>query len=122
MRDPDLPDPPPVKHALGAAKFESVNSPADGAGPPSVDVHAMLRDNLEHEKSAGLHELKPQPARRTRRRRDYWRLLCAGNLLFGLVAVSVGPGAAMPFVCAIGGMGIFTAALTWIMWFVMDDY
>lgn len=122
MRDPDLPHPPPVKHALGTARFESVNAPADDAAPRPVDVHEMLRDNLEHEKFAGLHELKPLPPRRSRRRRDYWLLLCAGNLALGLVAAWFGPGAAMPFLCAIVGIGLFTAATIWLMWFVMGDY
>ena len=122
MRDPDLPEPPPVKHSLGAAKFEPVNAPPGGAGPPPVDVHEILRANLDREKSAGLHELQPLPPRRSRRRRDYWLLLISGNVLLGLVAFLAGPGSPVIFVSALAGMALGTAGLTWIMWCVMDDY
>lgn len=121
MRDPDLPDPPPVKQAVGTARFESVNTPADDAGPPPMDVHEMLRLNLEHEKSVGLHELKPLPPRRFRRRRDYWLPLRWQSRPRSRRRL-VRPRCRHAVRLRHRYMGIFTAATIWIMWFVMGDY
>jgi hypothetical protein len=111
----------PAKFTLGTAKFENVNTPTAGGLPP-VDVHEILRDNLARAQAAGLNDLTPTPTRRSRRRRDYWFLLITANLFFGLIAVRSGPGAPIVFVSALAGMAIVSSALTWVMWFVMDDY
>jgi hypothetical protein len=112
---------PPVKHTLGAPQFESVNTLADGAGPPPVDIHELLRGNLDREKSAGLHELKPLPPRRSRRRRDYWLSLAAVNSAIVLAVFLPGP-SVVSLVSGFSGVVLFSCGLTWIMWFVMDDY
>jgi hypothetical protein len=125
---PDLPPsstPPdpgvPARLKLGTARFESVNAPVAG-GPPPVEVVQILRDNLARANAAGLNELAPMPPRRSRRRRDYWLLLVSANLVFGLIAVCSGPSAPLPFVSALSGMALVSGGLTWLMWFVMDDY
>ncbi len=111
----------PAKFRLGTANFESVNAPADG-GPPPVDVRQILRDNVARAGAAGLNELAPAPARRSRRSRDFWLLLISTNLFFGGIAIWVGPSVPIPFVSALAGMAFVSAALTWVMWVVMDDY
>ncbi len=111
---------PPAKLRLGTAQFESVNAPA-ASTPPPVEVRAMLHDNLAHEKAAGLHELAPLPARRSRRRRDYWLALAVGNAVFALLMLL---GGRNPFtlIYGLGGMALFSSGLTWVMWVVMDDH
>ena len=109
-----------AKLKLGSAKFESVNSTATSSS--SVDVHQILRENLDHANRAGLNDLAPVPARPSRRRRDYWLVMAGGNLAFGFIAASVGPTKPIVFVSALAGMVLLSGGLTWAMWFVMDDY
>jgi hypothetical protein len=117
---PDRGESTPPKPQLGAAKFESVNAPAAGT-PPPVDVHALLHDNLAREKAAGLHDLAPLPPRRSRRRRDYWLALVAGNLAIVALMVVFGPGL-IQLVSGGAGIVIYSCGLTWMMWVVIDDY
>ncbi len=66
-------------------------------------------------------DLAPQPTRRNRKMRDYLILLIAGSAV--LVGVTVlGWGNPMVMVCGIGGIGAYTASLTWVMWAVMGRY
>jgi hypothetical protein len=95
--------------------------------PPSVpvprenDVHAMLRDNLARANAAGLNDVPVGPKRRSRRKRDYFLLLIPVNGFFGFMAF--GPHAnAVSFVYGLAGIVVFSIGLTWVMWFVMDDY
>ena len=79
------------------------------------DVHALLQQNLAHANAAGLNELAAKPKRRSKRKRDYFLSLIVGNaVLLGATAIQPIFGAA--------GLIIFNIGLTWIMWFVMDDY
>ncbi len=110
----------PAKYQLGTAKFESVNHPT--AGPPAIDVQQMLMENVARANAAGLNELAPSPPRRSRRRRDYWLLMIGGNSLLGLIAALSGPSSPFVFVFALAGMALLSAGLSWVMWFVMDDY
>jgi hypothetical protein len=96
--------------------------------PPAVrpvaatnDVQAMLRENLQHANAAGLNELTPQPRRRSRRTRDYWLVLVFINAILAFAAF--GPYAnGITLVYGIAGMIFLSTGLTWVMWFVMDDY
>lgn len=147
---PDEQDPPRKFYQLKPKEFEMVNPPASmppadstpidvrghlraaNAGPlerpkasrtpaPSNDVHALLRQNQARIAAAGLHEVEPRPRRPSRRKRDYWLLLAVMNGFFGFLAF--GPYRnPMTFVYGLAGMIIFTLGLTWVMWFVMDDY
>ena len=65
--------------------------------------------------AAGLNDLAPLPKRKSRRKRDYFLCLVGGNALLGL-------GFMLNPVFAGAGIVIFNIGLTWIMWFVMDDY
>ena len=148
---PDEPEPPRKFYEFKPNEFETVNPPthvaqptppinvaglirqANSAKPGGVaraspasqanDVHGILNENLARANAAGLNELAPKPKRPSGRKRDYLFLMISGNVMCALLAfLSGGVGNPMIFVGAIGGMGLLTAALTWVMWFVMDDY
>jgi hypothetical protein len=114
-------DPPPVKHTLSTAKFEAVNGPSTNPTSEPTDVHQILRANLTRENAAGMNDIKPVRKRGSRRKRDFWTILIGGNLL---IAASVGLTRINPVTVIYGFSGIIllSAGLTWIMWFVMDDY
>ncbi|MEO7412496.1 MAG: hypothetical protein ABIZ81_03995 [Opitutaceae bacterium] len=121
----DEPDPPRKIYELGKAEFKRVNATPATAGAaapaPAQDVQAHLRDNLARAKAAGLNELAPQPPRASRRKRDYWTLFLIGNGFFGIAVAYWGP-QSMPGAFAFSGMILFSAAITWLMWVVMDRY
>lgn len=131
-----------VRQASAGAPLLRGNHPANHPN----EVHAMLRDNLAAEQAAGLHELKPLPPKRSRRRRDFWVLVIGTNSLIAVVyAVQVLVGfqvmclaTRMPaqfgnlvlfaldhpasYILAIAGMAFFTVAWWWLLFGVMDDY
>jgi hypothetical protein len=148
----DAPEPPRKTYGFKPTEFLRVNhipgAPSDGtAGAPSppdsgpidvrtiareaqarlparilqqgrtgekTEIHALLRENHERAHSAGLNDVNTRP-RRSRRRHDYIYTLLIGN------TVLIGGTFLMP---VFGGAGlvIFNVSVTWIMWFVMDDY
>jgi hypothetical protein len=141
---PDEPDPPRKLYGVKPREdFERANGTTDqpGNGPTDVqgfiasanaadfatkanapanrpnEVHAILQENLRRDIAAGLHPVSTAPdPRRIRRRRNFWIALTIVDVPFGLVAWAVGPGAAIPFVCAIGLMAMFTGVLIWRTW------
>ena len=124
MSDPaPLPsdDPPPVKHTLTTAKFEAVNAPTATPTPVPTDVYQVLRDNLARENAAGLNVVRPVPKRPSRRKRDFWLVLIGGNLAImasvGFTSINV-----MTVIYGFAGVILLSSGLTWVMWFVMDDY
>ena len=87
------------------------------------DVHGMLRENLDRANAAGLNELEEKPPRPSRRKRDYWFLMISGNCVLGvLFAGAVATRNAFLMAFSAAGIGLVSAGLTWVMWFVMDDY
>ena len=89
--------------------------------PMANDVHAILADNLARANAAGLNTLAPKPRRRSRRTRDYFLVVIPLNAFFGFAAF--GPYAnAVSFAYGLGGMILSTVALTWVMFFIVDDY
>ena len=144
----DAPDPPRKFYQLKQKEFEIVNAPSGAAAADSTpthvrghlraannaplkpaatppprenEVHALLRDNLARANAAGLNDLAPPPKRRSRRKRDYFLLLVPVDAFFAYMAF--GPGAnAATFAYGLGGIALYTCGLTWVMWFVMDDY
>jgi hypothetical protein len=87
------------------------------------EVHAVLRDNLARANEAGLNEVPLRPKRPSKRRRDYILLMVGLNAV--LVFLAVGffrSGNVIGFVSAMAGIGLLSASITWVMWFVMDDY
>ena len=121
MPAPPDADPPPRQFAFKPKEFDRVNA-APGTQEPSAahDVYAIRQELREREQAAGLDRVEPKP-RRSRRRREYWTLLLLTNALFALFAWQ---GRGNPFVLVSAGAGIALASvgLTWVMWFVMDDY
>lgn len=86
------------------------------------DVHAILHDNLMRAEALGLNELTPKPRRKSRRKRDYWLLMAGACAVFGTIILKSGPREPVTFIFALGGLAVSTVGLTWVMWFVMDDY
>lgn len=115
-------NPPRKMYAPKPREFERVNAPPGSTAGKSTahDIHAMLEQNRALEKKAGLKEVEIRPVH-SRRKREYWQLLVAGNVVFALIAW-FGRNNAFVAVSAGSGVVIFSLGLTWIMWFVMNDY
>jgi hypothetical protein len=95
--------------------------PAQKSAAPANDVQALLQANTAHEAAAGLHALTPQAPRRSRRKRDYWISLFAAYAVIG-GALKIASLNLMSIAFAAAGAIIVTLGLTWIYWFVLDDY
>ena len=112
--------PPPKKFELKAREFERLNQKGPAGKGAEHDVFAILQQNRSVEQQKGLGEVEIKPTR-SRRRRDYWLVLIAGNLVLAGVAV-LGRSNAIVLVYDLAGFVVFNLGLTWVMWFVMDDY
>ena len=121
MADPTDDDPPRKTYGLKPKEFERVNA-APGTQEPSADhdVYAILQANRAREQDHGLGEVEIKTVK-SRRRRDYWTLLLLTNALFAVIGFT-GRENIMVLVSAGTGMILTSVGLTWIMWFVMDDY
>jgi predicted phage tail protein len=115
-------DPPRKIYTTKPREFERVNAPPGSKVGKSTehDVYAILQQNRSVERKAGLNEVEIRPVR-SRRKRDYWLLLVPGNALFGLVGW-IARDNVVVLVSAGAGMVVFSLGLTWVMWFVMNDY
>lgn len=80
-----------------------------------TEIHATLRDNHARADAAGLNEVTPRERRPSRRKRDYLAALLLGNAAL-IVGTMLNP------VFGAAGLIIYNVGVTWIMWFVMDDY
>lgn len=97
---------------------------ADAAKPVASanEVHAMLKDNLTKEWAAGLFHVEAKPdLKRRRRLMLFWIGLAVVDIPLGLFAAKIGHTAAIPFVCALAGMGMFTSWLIWETFFLRTD-
>jgi hypothetical protein len=61
-------------------------------------------------------------SKRRRRVRNYWLALAAVDIPLGAFAFWIGHGAAIPFVCAIAALAMFTSWLTWETFFLRTHY
>lgn len=108
-------------YGLKPREFERVNT---GTGEQEKaaahDVHAMLRENRAVEEQAGFDEVIVRPVK-SRRKRDFWLMLIVGNLvIIGATLLSgLNP---VTLLFGFAGLIMLSLGLTWIMWFVMDDY
>lgn len=96
----------------------------DAAKPivPSNEVHAMLKENLTRERAAGLFHVEAKPDLKRRRRIvHFWVGLAIVDIPLGLFAATVGHGAAIPFVCSIAGIAMFTSWMIWETFFLRTD-
>ena len=112
--------PPPKKYAMKPREFARLDSRGPAGQGAGHDVYAILRQNRAAEQRHGLGKVEIKRIR-SRRKRDYWLLLLTANPLFTLVAW-LGRANAAVLVSAVAGIILFSVGLSWIMWFVMDDY
>lgn len=113
-----------VRHGAVGVPLLSANQPANRPN----EVHAALQEKFAHEQAAGLFHVEPGVDKQRRLRLwSYWLLLTAVDLPLAIIAFSVnptrgaGPASATVFVCAIGGIGMFTAFWTWHVWFLRTE-
>ena len=106
---------------LGAGKGSQLGTNA--VANRGNEVHDVLRDQYERDWAAGNFELKDLDDRKRRQRiRNYWIALAAVDIPLGCFAVLIGPAAAIPFVCSIAGIGMFTAVMTFHVFFLRTRY
>ena len=87
------------------------------------EVHDMLRDNLKHDVAAGHYDLGVlDDSKRRRRVRNYWIALVLFDTPFALFAFWIGHDAAIPFVCSIAAIAMFTSYITWETFFLRTHY
>lgn len=114
-------DPPRKHYGLKAREFENLN--ASGKAPEKStehDIVAMLQQNRGVEQRHGKDQIEIKQAK-SRRKRDYWMILVGGNLLIlGLVAIARFNPISLLF--GLSGVIVLSLSITWLMWFVMDDY
>ena len=125
--DPDMPAARDGKidlHELirtGAGAGSKLGSNA--VGNRDNEVHTILRANHAHDQAAGHYELGMlDDSKRRRRIRNYWLALAAFDTPFALFACWIGHGAAIPFVCAIAAIALFTSYLTWQAFILRTHY
>jgi hypothetical protein len=87
------------------------------------EVHSMLRANLARDVAAGHYDLGTlDDSKRRRRIRNYWIAIVAFDTPFALFAFWIGHSAAIPFVCSIAAIALFTSYLTWQTFFLRTHY
>ena len=87
-------------------------------GQQLLDLHTTALKAVAE--SAGINELVLKKVV-SRRKRDYWIMLIAGNALIvgGVALARFNP---ISLIFGVSGVVMLSLALTWVMWFVMDDY
>ena len=109
----------------GLNRIAAGQAPALGNSPPvnhPNDVHGLLELNRRRAEASGEFTLKEPPPRRSRRKRDFWMLVGLANLFCVGFTAAVSGGSPIVMLYGLACGGFMTAALIWIMWFVMDDY
>lgn len=92
-----------------------------GLPKPKNDVQKLMSEHAARFRGVRLDEVDLRPRRRSKRKQDYWIVLIPVNAVLALIAF--GPwGNPMTLAFGLGAMIIFTLGLTWVMWFIMDDY
>lgn len=94
-------------------------SPVGTKGPASKanDVHATLDLNRQRAEAAGLYQVKlTKEELRSKRARGYWLMMALVNIPCLLIAIKAGPRAPIPFVLALSGSALFSAAFSWHTW------
>jgi hypothetical protein len=102
---------------FGEVKFEKVNRPDQG---PEIEVKEILQDIRQAERDAGRDFIDVAPAKVSKRSRDFWFMLIAGNaVLYGSAFYMANT---TSWVFAIAGSGLYSWGLIWTMYSVMDRY
>lgn len=107
-----------AQQAMGAGPALGANTPANRPN----EVHALLGEKYRRDVAAGDYAVQAGPDLKRRRRiRNFWMRLLAVDAAFGAIAWMAGPQEAIVFVCALGGIGMFTAILVWHTWCLRTD-
>jgi hypothetical protein len=88
------------------------------------DVHATLQANVIAANAAGLNQVAIDPnyrSKRERRIRRFWIMIVLVDGSLGAYAWWMGPAAAIPFVCAIAGIGFLTGRMVWDTFFLNTE-
>jgi hypothetical protein len=116
-------DAPPTAQELAKMAGPVVKSPKGATGPKAGDpndVYAALQKNRALEKQLRGDQIEIREIK-SKRKRDYWLLLGAGNLvILGIVAVLGLNVMTISFGCV--GVLVYSTSLTWIMWQIMGRY
>lgn len=107
-----------TRHRLGEAKFEKVNSQHPQRG--KIDVLDILHDIRQTEIVTGRDRIRQNRFRIAKRTKDFWILLIAGNTV--LLGSAIAMQNTISLVFGIGGSGLYTFALLWSMYGVMNKY
>jgi hypothetical protein len=116
----DEPEPPRQKYELKPKAIERINPPAGSPVEDPLVVSDMLRQNVANDPTSTELPDMPEPPK-SYRLRDYILLLVVGNGAF-LSAFAVFPRNPVVVIFVLSGMTIFTIAVSWVMWVVMDRY
>jgi hypothetical protein len=106
--------------------YQQARTPGPVLGPVQKtaeknEVHVILHDNLSRANAAGLNTLVPKLKRKSRRKRDFFVVLIP--LLAFFTFAAFGPYSNVVMMAyGVAGIIISTLGLTWVMFFVMDDY
>jgi hypothetical protein len=107
---------------LAATGLPPLNTPP--VTVPENEVHTILRENLAVANSAGLNDVKLDPnyvSQQQRRVRRFWLVIFAFDVPLGAFAWWIGHEQAIPFACAVGGIGFVTGRLIWETFFLNTD-
>jgi len=128
---PDEPTPTPKKFTFKPKEFERVNEVRPNTReeettpvPLANDVYAIRRELREREAAAGFDELTPPDRPRSNRRRnDYWLVMAMVNGVFLPLALwALSTKNAVLFIYSLSAAVFLSAAITWVMWVLMDRY
>jgi hypothetical protein len=144
---PDEPDPPRKHYGFKEREFKRDNVIPPGAAPmptakelamsagnhhnPAArqgaakaddpnDVYAVLQQNRLAARKHGLNEVEIKEIK-SRRKREFWILIVGGNLAI-IGAVFLSGINVITVIFGLSGLILFSIALSWIMWQVMDKY
>lgn len=107
-----------TRYRFTEAKFDNLN--AKNAKRGKIDVLDLLDDIRQTEIASGADHVRPTRFRISNRTRDFWLLLIAGNTVFLGTAILMQNTVSLVF--GIGGSGLYTFALLWSMFGVMNRY
>jgi len=112
-------DPAPRKLKLGEARFESLNQPPQsGGGEARIDVHQILKANLEH--SVPVEKPLDLTRRPSRRKRDYlWTMLLSNGLYILLYFVF--PRSVVMLLFLLSGIVVTNIAIAWVLLFIAEE-
>jgi hypothetical protein len=115
-----------VKDLIRAGAGTGPQLGSNAVGNRENEVHGILRANLQRDLAAGRYELGAlDDSKRRRRIRTYWIAIIAIDVPLGAFAVWIGhdsQAAAIPFVCSIAAIALFTSYLTWQTFFLRTHY